>query len=119
MQKINPIDNLLHIDFIKSILEKPIQEEGILNIGNHLNEYFNFEVAEKYANGLKKVGTDRVQKSSKDPIMGRLVEELLVYLLDKYFKHNRLNYQILNGNKDFMDSFKIVHEKMNYEKKLI
>ena len=89
---------LLHIDFIKSILEKPIKEEGILTVGNNLNDYFSFQKVEDYANNLKKQGDDRVQKSSKDPIMGRVVEELIIYLLDNYFSHNKINYFISNGN---------------------
>lgn len=67
---------------------------------------------------MKKQGTDRIQKSSKDPIMGRLVEELIIYLLYEYFDHNKLRYEILNSNTDkkIIDTFKIVHGKMKHEK---
>ena len=108
----------IHIDFIKNSLENPIRQQGILTIGNNLNDYFTFQKAEEYANLLKKKGVDRVQKSSKDVIMGRLIEELIMYLLYEYFKHNRINYKILNSNqhKNFGDMFKIVHEKLKNEK---
>ena len=87
-------------------------------MGNNLNEYFYFQKVEEYANNLKKKGDDRVQKSSKDPIVGRVVEELIIYLLDNYFSHNGIDYSISNGNidKDIISTFKIVNEKMKYEK---
>ena len=110
---------MIHKDFIKRVLETPITEKGILHVGNHLNQYFTFHKAENYANTLKKEGTDRVQKSSKDPIMGRLVEEVVEYLLNEYFEHNNhLNYRIINGRdiKSIDVDFKLVNEKMGYEK---
>ena len=104
-----------HIDFIKELLEPIIKKQGILYVGNHLNKFFTFKEAEAYADSLKKRGTDRVQKSSKDPITGRLVEELIVYLLQKYFDHNQLNYKIFINN-NTMHDFRIVHQKMRLEK---
>ena len=105
---------MIHKNFIENILVPAIEKKGILYVGNHLNEYFTFKKAEKYANEFKKRGTDRVQKSSKDAIMGRLVEEMICYLLVEYFKHNNLNYGIINDSKG--TDFKLVHEKMGYEK---
>ena len=50
--------------------------------------------------------------------MGRVVEELIIYLLDNYFSHNGITYSISNGNidKDIVSTFKIVNEKMGHEK---
>ena len=35
--------DFIHLDFIRSILEKPIRENGILSTGNNLNNYLTFE----------------------------------------------------------------------------
>jgi len=84
----------------------------------NLNEYLPFDVIEGYANQIKKTGTDRTQKSSKDTITGRLAEEVLIYLLSKYFEHNKLIFKITRGEdeKALSGTFKIVNEKLNHEK---
>ena len=95
-----------------------LRERGPLEVGNHLNQYFDFAIAEKYAESIKTQGNDRVTKSSKDSINGRLAEEVLIYLLEAYFKHNRLNLEVmgLKNNRNLLEQFKIVHEKLFNEK---
>ena len=72
-------DNFIYLDFIEKLLKKPILEFGVLSVGNSLNRYFTFDSVEDYANEIKKGGIDRVSKSSKDAITGRIVEEVVTY----------------------------------------
>lgn len=111
--------NFLHRDFIEGIFKNLIKEKGPLEVGNRLNKYFNFEIAEAYAEEKKKPGGDRVSKSSKDSINGRLAEEVLVYLLEAFFKHSKLDLEVMgmSDEKGFLDQFKIVNEKLSNEKK--
>lgn len=95
--------NLIHKDYIEYKLKKYITTEGILKVGINLNTYFTFadanRYAEKYAMKFVKSPTDdpaRQSKSSKDSVLGKLVEETIVYLLDYYFKENKLNYLVTN-----------------------
>ena len=91
-----------------------------MKVGNNLNKYINFEEAEKYADKIKKEGNDRIGKSSKDALLGRLVEEIIIFLLENYFKENKLDYIVSNEKeelKELFDSFKIVNKKFGNEKK--
>jgi hypothetical protein len=70
-----------------------VETEGVLKVGINLNSYFIFadanRYAEKYAGKFDRSTTDdtaRQSKSSKDSILGKLVEETIVYLLNYYFK---------------------------------
>lgn len=109
---------LLHLGFIESVLKHPIAANGVLEVGNNLNEYLTFQSAESYVQTLRKSGTDREQKSSTDVYMGRIAEEVLIYLLNAYFTHNKKNY-IINFNRqdDVRETIKIVNEKLGHEKR--
>lgn len=98
---------LNHIKFIEECLKQSIQSEGILKVGINLNDYFSFEQANEYAsqyvkNFKRNITKDkaRQEKSSKDSVLGKLVEEVIIYLLDTYFKKNNLNYMITNNKKE-------------------
>jgi len=95
---------LNHTDFIESRLKESIDKTGLLKVGINLNDYFSFEKANEYAatyvesfakRNLK--DTARQEKSSKDSVLGKLVEEVIIYLLDNYFKQNNFNYLITNN----------------------
>lgn len=105
--------------FIECKLKKPVQEKGILCVGNNLNHYFPFDAANEYAHDLAKDGDARVVKSSVDAIMGRLVEDVVVYLLRKYFDHNKCPLEVnLGANMGTRsDIFKLVRCEKNYQKK--
>ena len=109
-----------HLEFIKNKLSKTIKYKGSLEIGNNLNDYITFEESEKYVNEIKKQGIDRVIKSSKDILLGRLVEEIIIYLLRKVFTESKLNYAISNRTegilKKYFSNFKIENQEFNYEK---
>ena len=111
-----------HLSFIESKLKNEVKKLGSVKVGNNLNEYISFKEAENYVNELKKKGDDRVGKSSKDVLLGRLVEEIIVYLLKNYFIENKLNYIVSNETEDqnlkeYFDSFNIKHIRFDYEKK--
>lgn len=92
-----------HIQFIEDNIQKPIHEHGILKIANNLNEFINLKKANEYAlnysKHLPKNENDdksRQEKSSKDSILSKLVEEIIIYLLMEFFKVNKYNYFITN-----------------------
>lgn len=73
-----------HTKYLEQILYPAIIEKGIEEVVINLNKYFTFENANKYAteyvkNNNKKETTDKVrqEKSSKDAVLGRLVEEVI------------------------------------------
>lgn len=93
-----------HLDFIEKNLKRAINEKGVLKVGINLNEYFTFAEANEYAKTYAKdiikrnlKDTARQEKSSKDSVLGKLVEEVIIYLLDTYFKQNNFNYFITNN----------------------
>lgn len=95
---------LVHTAFIEKKLAHAIRKKGILKVGINLNDYFTFEEANEYAaiyvENFKKrklKDTARQEKSSKDSVLGKLVEEVIIYLLDNYFKQNNCNYMITNN----------------------
>ncbi|MBC6497320.1 MAG: hypothetical protein GDA54_03240 [Alphaproteobacteria bacterium GM7ARS4] len=67
---------------------------------------------------MKKRGTDRTQKASKDTFTGRVAEETLMYLLDSYFRFNKLDVHIYDASKHRKDVniFKIVKKNYGDEK---
>jgi hypothetical protein len=96
-----------HLDYIESKLEKPISKKGIIEVGINFNDYFSFEEANKYAalyseNFIRKATTDksRQEKSSKDSILGKLVEEVIIYLLDEFFQANKRDFTITNDKNE-------------------
>ena len=107
--------NYRHLSIIEEILVKPLEERGSLYVGNNLNDFFNFGHVENYTNGLKKRGDDRTQKSSKDSIAGKLAEEILIFLLEKYFLHNQLDYGVIS-DKNLTNTFKIINRRLGNEK---
>ena len=116
------MSELSHIQFIKKNLNEPISKKGVIFVGNNLNKYITFEDANNYAenffqnNNNKRETKDaaRQEKSSKDSVLGRLVEEIIVFLLSRYFEVNKLNY-IVTRNKD--DEFiKSINEKLKLKR---
>lgn len=112
---------LNHTNYIEEKLAKAIKKDGILNVASNLNKYFTFEEANIYGKNYvkdfsKKETKDKARqsKSSKDSVLGKLVEEVIIYLLDIYFKQNNLNYIITNSKtqtkeiKEIMKLLKIV-----------
>jgi len=94
---------LIHKKYLEKKFYKAIEKEGSLKVGINLNEYLSFNDANKYAKKyashfIKKKTEDaaRQEKSSKDSVLGKLVEETIVYLLNAYFKENKLNYLATN-----------------------
>ena len=80
-------------------LKTAIETTGLLKVGINLNDYFSFEKANEYGatyveNFAKRnlKDTARQEKSSKYSVLGKLVEEVIIYLLDNYFKQNNCNY---------------------------
>lgn len=111
---------LTHISFIEEKLKYFIDNIGVLKVGLNLNDYISFEQANEYAatyaqNSAKRDLKDiaRQEKSSKDSVLGRLVEEVIIYLLDIYFRQNNCNYLITNNKtenqivKQIVDSLRI------------
>lgn len=105
-----------HLAFIQKILDEPIRREGPLKVGINLNNYLSFEDANNYAKNyvdsfakrnLK--DTARQEKSSKDSVLGRLVEEVIIYLLDNCFKQNNFNYLITNNKTENKTIQKLVN----------
>ncbi len=95
--------DLVHKSYLEGKLGKVIKDKGSLNVGVNLNKYFIFsdanKYAKKYASQFDKKKTEdeaRQEKSSKDSVLGKLVEESIVYLLNAYFKENKLNYLATN-----------------------
>lgn len=114
--------NYKHLPFIEQKLKSKIQKLGTVKADNNLNSYLDFQDAETYINQLKKEGSDRIAKSSKDVLLGRLVEEIIIYLFKFYFLEHKLNYLVSNDKQDenlkaLFESFKIVHRRLGYEKK--
>ena len=74
-------------------------------------------MAERYAKDLASRSDNyRVVKSSVDTHMGKISEEVLVYLLERYFEHNNSPYLIEISNQDIKSKLKIVNEKLGNEK---
>lgn len=124
---------LTHIKFIEDTLGRKIEKLGILKVGINLNEHFPFERANKYAeqyakqlksNSDQKPAQDeaRQEKSSKDSILGKIVEEVIIYLLDAHFKANKFNYLITNSKahneeiKEIVSSLRIKRRSTGHEK---
>lgn len=96
-----------HELFIKETLYSHIEKEGTLKVGINLNNYLSFDIANNYAKNYAKnfskhktKDVARQEKSSKDSILGRLAEEIIIYLLDCYFKENRFNYLTTNNKRE-------------------
>lgn len=120
---------LNHTEFIKECLQKSILKKGVLKVALSLNKSLSFEKANEYAlsyakNFKKKNLKDKVrqEKSSKDAIMGKLVEEIIIFLLESYFHKNGFNYHITNNKsenkiiKDIVNSLKIQRIKSHHVK---
>ena len=115
------MNDLIHFDFIKEKLDQPIYSKGVVYVGNNLNDYITFEEANDYAknffkNRYKKETKDiaRQEKSSNDAVLGRLVEEIIVFLLITYFEVNKLNYIVTrNKNDPFISS---IYEKLKIKR---
>lgn len=120
---------LNHTEFIKQHLQSPINQNGILKVALNLNKYISFEIANEYAlnyaKNFKKQNLKdkaRQEKSSKDAIMGRLVEEIIIYLLTFYFQENGFNYFVTNNKskneiiKEIVNSLKIQRARTKHEK---
>ena len=111
-----------HLEFIQECLRlNGKTAEEIISIGNNLNDYLPFSDAEAYVNQKKKKGDDRVQKSSKDVILGLLVEETVVFLLDQYFSASGNNYLVTrNVSKgeysQLFDTFKLSSKDLREKK---
>jgi len=114
---------LIHAEFIEHLLASPLKQKGTLYVGCNLNQFLPFEKAEQYANKIKSGVDDRAQKGSKDSILGRLVEEIVVYLLAKSFEDNKLEYIVTNRKdeygsiRDIFQKLKLVHSLSSLEKK--
>ncbi len=120
----------IHEDYLKEKLGKYIKDKGSLSIGINLNRYFNFDDANKYAKKyalqfVRNITNDRArqEKSSKDSVLGKIVEEVIIFLLNSYFKENKLNYLATN-NKTYDDiisyitnSLSIIRKNTNDKKK--
>ncbi|OQX18082.1 MAG: hypothetical protein BWK75_06905 [Candidatus Altiarchaeales archaeon A3] len=119
----------IHREYLEKKLGMAIKKKGSLKVGINLNEYFTFEdankYAEKYASKFDKKSTNdkaRQSKSSKDSILGKLVEECIVYLLNSYFKENKLNYLATNNKNDdenishIVNSLYIIRKSTNHKK---
>lgn len=121
--------NLIHKEYLEKKLGVAIKKRGTLKVGINLNEYFTFEDANRYAEGyaskFDRKSTDdkaRQSKSSKDSILGRLVEECIVYLLNSYFKETKLNYLATNNKNEnetisyIVNSLYIIRKSTGYKK---
>ncbi|MCS7077834.1 MAG: hypothetical protein NZ455_14080 [Bacteroidia bacterium] len=96
-----------HTEFIEQKLKKPIENLGPLKVGINLNEYFSFDDANEYAlmyakkfNKAKTNDRARQEKSSKDSVLGKLVEEVVIYLLENYFRQNHFDYLVTNNKSE-------------------
>lgn len=120
---------LNHTEFIEKSLKKAIEEVGVLKVGINLNDYFSFEKANEYGEFYTKSftrrdlkDTARQEKSSKDSVLGKLVEEVIIYLLNEYFKQNNFNYLITNNKREneivkkLVDSLRIKRNLTGHEK---
>ncbi len=112
-----------HIDFIEQHLKEPIKKQGILKVGINLNDYLSFNDANIYAENYAKKFTRkytndkaRQSKSSKDSVLGKLVEEIIIYLLNNYFKKNKFNYLVTN-NKTENEIIKMITETLKIQKR--
>ncbi len=121
--------DLIHREYLEKKLGKAIKKKGSLKVGINLNEYFSFEdaneYAEEYASKFNRKSTKdkaRQSKSSKDSILGKLVEECIVYLLNSYFKETKLNYIATNNKNDdenisyIVNSLHIIRKGTNHKK---
>jgi hypothetical protein len=113
---------LTHQDFISSKLDSQIRIVGVEKVGQNLNKYIPFDIANKYAEEYarsfeRRVTNDRArqEKSSKDSVLGKLVEEIIVYLLNTYFKERKLNYFVTNDKSEIQISN--IVELLRIEKK--
>ncbi|HOV91733.1 MAG TPA: hypothetical protein PLC04_01470 [Candidatus Kapabacteria bacterium] len=114
---------MTHLNFIESKLKASIENDGILKVGVNLNNYLSFEDANIYAkeyvkNFTKRITNDkaRQEKSSKDSVLGKLVEEIIVYLLINYFSQNGCNYLVTN-NKNESELVKNLVKSLRIERK--
>jgi len=114
---------LIHKNYIEKKLKNAIEKEGILKVGLNLDEYFSFNSANEYAKKYamkfnKKITNDkaRQEKSSKDSILGKLVEEVIIYLLNSYFINNKLNY-IVTNNKTYNKEISFITTILRLERK--
>ena len=83
---------LNHRDLLDRHLGNQIKQKGIIQVANNLNQYLSYEKAQKEITVKK--GSARVQKASADVQLGRIAEEAVVYLLEKYFAATQLNYSV-------------------------
>jgi hypothetical protein len=69
-------------------------------------------------NFTKRITNDkaRQEKSSKDSVLGKLVEEIIVYLLINYFSQNGCNYLVTN-NKNESELVKNLVKSLRIERK--
>jgi hypothetical protein len=96
-----------HVEYIKKLLDEHIKRKGLIEIATNLNLYMSFDIINKYAEDYAKnfiknntMDKSRQEKASKDSVIGRLVEETIIYLLDLFFKKNGLNFVITNNKID-------------------
>lgn len=113
----NHFSDLHCADFIRERIAPNVRKHGALYVGNNLNNYLNFPVADAYAEVLKKQGDARTQKSSKDPIVGRLVEDVIIYLLREFFAETRAPISVVAGSAfEHTEMFRIVDRRRGNEK---
>lgn len=77
-------------------LKTAIETTGLLKVGINLNDYFSFEKANEYGatyveNFAKRnlKDTARQEKSSKDSVLGKLVEEVIICVLKFDINHSK------------------------------
>lgn len=95
---------LIHKKFIESKLKNAIFNNGIIYVGNNLNEYISLNDANNYWESMKPF--DKKTKESKDAELGRLVQEIIIYLLENSFKSRKVPLSIL-GKEDIKNDKEI------------
>lgn len=95
---------LIHKKFIESKLKDVIRDKGAIYVGKNLNDYISLNDAENYWKSMKP--NDKKSKESKDAELGRLVQEIVIYLLEHLFKSQKISFLIL-GKEDINNNSKI------------
>ncbi|MEN6511244.1 MAG: hypothetical protein ABFD00_05360 [Chloroherpetonaceae bacterium] len=110
---------LNHNEYIALKLSEAIKQNGIIKVGINLNDYFNFPDAENYAKQYSQPSTEqtaRQQKSSADSVLGKLVEEVIIYLLSSYFQTNKFDYIVVN-DKNANETVKYIVNSLKIERR--
>lgn len=94
-----------------------IEKDGLNNFADNLNDYIDYNWFNEKIKGLEKIDDIKGQMESKG---GRFVEELVLFLFQKYIKENKIKkWKVFHQSDKSIDNsyFFLQHKKKDLKKK--